>query len=85
MSREALTELLEKRPFCPFRLHTNASRSYDVLNPEAAALTRLVLILGVGWDTGSGTFDHTLQVPICNIVRIEPIEDLALVPEHQRG
>ena len=75
MSPDDLKALLSRRPFLPFRLHVSGSFTYDVTFPEAALLSRSVLVIGVKRDIDSPYFDGPIWVALRHIIQAEPILD----------
>jgi hypothetical protein len=73
MSPEDLKALLSRRPFLPFRLHITGGVTYDITFPEAALLSRSVLVIGVKRDVKSEFFDEPNGVALRHIIQAEPI------------
>ena len=77
MSPEDLHILLSRRPFLPFRLTITGGVTYDITYPEAAMLTRSVLVIGIKRDIESPYWDEPVWVALRHIVSAEPILESA--------
>ncbi len=65
-------DLLEAKPFQPFRIHLSDGSTHDVLNHEAAFVTRNYLEIGLDQD------DDKIpgRLVKCSILHITQIEEL---------
>lgn len=65
MTVQTFRELLDRRPFQPFRLVMSSAESYEVRHPEMAMLTRSDMLVGVDVEDGVPT-----EFKICSLLRI---------------
>ena len=70
-----LEELMQKRPFEPFRVRMSDGRSYEIKHPEMAMLTKAFLIIGVQKQKRGFVFDHTVLCQLVHIVSIEVLNE----------
>src|SRR5437773_12158988 len=54
MRPEEIKELLDAKPFAPFRLHMTDGNSLDITQPDNAIVSRAKIVLGVGSDAATG-------------------------------
>jgi hypothetical protein len=73
MRAEEFKNLLERRPFVPFRLHVTGGHTYDVPHEDFVLLSRSLVTLGAvaGPD---GIFDRVVHVPLIHINQIEMLQ-----------
>jgi hypothetical protein len=74
MTAEDLIELLEERPFTPFRLHLADGRVREIRHPEMAVVSESHIVIGIPRDDGSKVAIRTTFCSIPNIVEVEPFE-----------
>lgn len=75
MTVKTFRELLEARPFKPFRLVMSSGESYEVRHPEMAFLTRTSILVGVDLED-----NIPAEFRICSLLHVatvEPIEGQA--------
>ena len=73
MTVQTFQELLQRRPFQPFRLVMSSGESYEVRHPEMAMLTRTDLLVGVE-EADDGV---PAEFKICSLLHVSAIEPLA--------
>jgi hypothetical protein len=73
MTVQTFRELLNRRPFQPFRLVMSSGQTYDVSHPELAFLTRSDLLIGTG-DTEDGV---PAEFKICSLLHVSSIVPLS--------
>jgi hypothetical protein len=73
MTVRTFQELLQRRPFQPFRLVMSSGESYEVRHPEMAMLTRTDLLVGVE-EADDGV---PAEFKICSLLYVSAIEPLA--------
>ena len=79
MTLQTFRELMQQRPFKPFRLVMSSGQSYEVRHPEMAMLTRTSLLVGTG-DTEEGV---PAEFKICSLLHVTSIEPLTTAPSEQ--
>lgn len=72
MTLQTYRELLNARPFRPFRITLSSGQSYEIRHPEMAWLTRTDLLVGVD-ITEDGV---PAEFRICSLLHITTIEPL---------
>ena len=72
MSASDLIELLRKRPFLPFRIHTTDGKTYDVRHPDQALVLRTRVILPLAADS-EDVADRSEHLALVHIVRLEEL------------
>jgi len=72
MTVQTFRNLLNLRPFKPFRLVMSSGKAYDVRHPEMALLTRHDLLVGVdASDDGVPA-----EFKICSLLHVSAIEPI---------
>ena len=74
MRPEEIKELLDAKPFAPFRLHMTDGNSLDITQPDNAIVSRAKIVLGVGSDAATGIADHIEHCALLHIVRVEELK-----------
>lgn len=74
MRAEDIRDLLQKRPFQPFRIYLTDGKSYDITHPEICFLLQSRLDIGVAADPKTGIPDHSESAALFHIVRIEELK-----------
>lgn len=77
MSPEDILELLERRPFVPFRIHMSDGSSYKVRHPEMAVVMRSTLFLGIAEYPDDRIADRFKFCSLMHINRVESIDGAA--------
>jgi len=77
MSPEALRDVLNRRPFLPFRLHLSDGRHFVISRPELVFIGGSVTIIGLVRNTASEFFDEPVTVANRHITSLEPIIEAA--------
>jgi len=73
MTAEDLIELLEERPFVPWRLRLDDGRSYEIRHPERAIVTPTIVAIGLSSPAnGSRLAERVTHCSIAHIVEAEP-------------
>lgn len=71
MRAEEFREMLDRRPFEPFRLHISSGQHVDVTHPESAIVSRSLVAVGEGGR--GGVADCIVYYNLLHIVKIEPL------------
>jgi hypothetical protein len=72
MRPDAIRELLQRRPFRPFRVYVSDGATYDVAHPEAARVHAMMLIIEVhpaGFTTVRG--QRMAYISLIHVTRVE--------------
>lgn len=79
MTVQTFRDLLNKRPFVPFRLVMSSGEKYEVRHPEMAWLTRTDILVGIDIpdDGVPAEFD------ICSLLHVTSIEPLKAAKGHK--
>jgi hypothetical protein len=76
MTVQTFREMLDRRPFGPFRLVLSSGQSYEIRHPEMALLTRTDLLVGV--DIGEDGVPAELKIlSLLHVTAIEPLSHRA--------
>ncbi len=73
MTVQTFRDLLQQRPFKPFRLIMSSGQSYEVRHPEMAMLTRTDLLVGID-EAEDGI---PAEFKICSLLHVTAIEPIA--------
>jgi hypothetical protein len=73
MTVQTFRELLNQRPFRPFRLIMSSGESYEVRHPEMALLTRTSILIG----TEVADDGVPAEFRICSLLHVATIEPLS--------
>ena len=72
MTLQTFRNLLQQRPFRPFRLVMSSGQTYEVRHPEMALLTRTDLL--VGTDVADDGVPAEFRIcPLLHVTAIEPL------------
>jgi hypothetical protein len=76
MRAEEFKQLLEQRPFVPFRIFVTGGSTYDILHEDFVIVARSLVTIGavVGPD---GIVDRIVHVPLIHINKIEMLQPAA--------
>ena len=74
MRAEDMQEILEARPFKPFRLHLTDGEAFDITHPELVMQTRSKLIVDLPPRQGSRIVEHVEHCALMHVVRVEELE-----------
>ena len=74
MTVRTVKNLLEHRPFQPFRVVMSSGERYAVRHPEMALLTRRTLYIGTGPDEDNIP-DEAAMCSLLHITAVEPIKN----------
>ncbi len=77
MSPESLREMLERRPFLPFRLHLSDGRHFVISRPELVFIGGSMPVIGLVRDVASEFWDEPVTVANRHITGLEPIVEAA--------
>ncbi len=72
MTVQTFRELLNQRPFRPFRLVMSSGQTYEVRHPEMAMLTRTDILVG----TDVAEDGVPAEFKICSLLHVTAIEPL---------
>lgn len=73
MTVKTFRELLNQRPFRPFRLVMSSGQTYEVRHPEMALLTRTDILVG----TDVAEDGIPAEFKICSLLHVTAIEPLS--------
>ena len=74
MRLEEVQQLLQARPFRPFRLHLSNGRSHEVRHPELAVAGRTTMFIGKpAPDLPEPAYDDFAIVTLLHINDVEPL------------
>lgn len=72
--REKLLELLQYRPFQPFRVYLTNGNVHTVRHPEQALLTAAFVLIGIPENDQPGpAVSDTIFVALPHVVKLEPL------------
>lgn len=71
MTVQTFRELLDRRPFKPFRLIMSSGQTYEVRHPEMALLTRSDMLVGTNVEDGVPA-----EFRICSLLHVATIEPI---------
>jgi hypothetical protein len=71
MTVQTFRELLDQRPFKPFRLVMSSGQSYEVRHPEMALLTRSDMLVGTNVEDGVPA-----EFKICALLHVATVEPI---------
>jgi hypothetical protein len=75
MRPEDIRELLQHKPFQPFRLTLTDGRMYEVRHPEMAMVGRSAVAIGLpASNDPTPIYDRLVTVSLLHIMQIEPSE-----------
>ena len=77
MSPEALRDVLNRRPFLPFRLHLSDGRHFVISRPELVFIGGSMTVIGLVRDVASEFWDEPVTVANRHITSLEPIVEAA--------
>lgn len=77
MSPEALRDMLNRRPFLPFRLHLSDGRHFVISRPELAFIGGSMTVIGIVRNVASEFWDEPVTVANRHITSLEPIIEAA--------
>jgi hypothetical protein len=80
MTVQTFRDLLQQRPFKPFRLVMSSGTTYEVRHPETAYLTRTALLVGI--DEADDGIPADFR--ICSLLHVAAVEPLSVAPS-ERG
>ena len=72
MTVKSLRDILNQRPFRPFRLVMSSGQSYDVRQRKMAFLTLADILVGIG-EAEEGVPDAFRICPLVKIAAVEPL------------
>ncbi len=72
MTAQNFRDLLNERPFKPFRLVMSSGQTYEVRHPEMALLTRTSMLVGIGDPDDSIPADFK----ICSLLHVTSVEPI---------
>ncbi len=74
MTSEEFKDLLDTRPFVPFRVHMTDGKSFDILHPDFVWVFRNRFDLAFLADATKGIVDHVERCFFLHVVRIEELQ-----------
>jgi len=73
MRAEDFRDLLDARPFVPFRIHMSDGKTYDIQHPELLFVLRSRIIIGIPPDQNGGIPDRVEHCSLLHVVRVEEL------------
>jgi len=73
MTPQDITQLLERSPFVPFRLHLTNGQTFEVRHPDFVWVFRSRLELAVPAPGNSKIMDRAEPIALLHIARIEEL------------
>jgi hypothetical protein len=67
-----LKQLLDKRPFRPFRITMSSGESYEVRHPEMALVTKPEILVGIDVEEGVPA-----DFKMCSLLHVTAVEPLS--------
>lgn len=77
MRSEDVRELVEARPFNPFRIHLSNGRKFDIRHPEFIWVLRSRVVIAVPDKKTRGLIDRLEHCSLLHIASIEELESKA--------
>ncbi len=75
MTVQTFRDLLQERPFRPFRIVMSSGQSYEVRHPEMAMLLRTDILVGIDVEDG---FPSRFKIcSMLHVTAVEPLESAA--------
>ncbi len=72
MTVQTFRNLLEERPFKPFRLVMSSGKSYEVCHPEMAFVTKTDILVGIDIEDDG----VPAEFKICSMLHVTAVEPL---------
>jgi hypothetical protein len=69
---EEIRELLDARPFEPFRIHLSDGSAFDVKHPEMVLVARTHLDIGVAGDPEQKIAERIVRCALLHVVKLDP-------------
>ena len=85
MAPSEILQVLQQRPFEPFRLHLSDGSSYDVRSPELCMVGVSAVIIGLTKNAGDALFERTVRLDPYHVTRVEPLPALSAKGNGQTG
>lgn len=76
MTTQTFRDLLQHRPFKPFRILMSSGKAYEVRHPEMAFLTRSDILVGID-EADDGI---PAEFKICSLLHVTAVEPIASSP-----
>lgn len=74
MRPKDILDLIQQRPFEPFRLYLSDDAVFEVRHPELAMVGRSTVTIGIpSKDSDEPVYDHLVRCAHVHITRTEPI------------
>jgi hypothetical protein len=74
MTPKDILDLIQQRPFEPFRLYLSDGAVFEVRHPELAMVGRSTVTVGIpSKDSQEPVYDHLVKCTLVHITRTEPI------------
>jgi hypothetical protein len=77
MTVQTFRDLLNTRPFRPFRLVMSSGQDYEVRHPEMAMLTKTDILVGLDEDEEMHVPSRFKICSLLHVTAVEPIESAA--------
>jgi hypothetical protein len=75
MTVQTFRDLLQERPFRPFRIVMSSGQAYEVRHPEMAMLLRTDILVGIDEEDG---FPSRFKIcSMLHVTAVEPLESAA--------
>lgn len=72
MKPEDIKQLLNAKPFVPFRLHLSDGSAYDITHPDLVLLSKSAVDVGVSLDPASGIAERIVRCALMHVVKLDP-------------
>ena len=76
MNPQHIKDMLDRRPFVPFRVVTSSGQSYDIRHPEMALVTKNTLFVGIN-SAGDTIPEDGKIVSILHVTGLEALQQVA--------
>jgi hypothetical protein len=73
MRAEDIKELLETKPFRPFRIFMTDGKTYDIPHPDFVWVLKSRFLVGMDGDTKNGIPDRADHCSLLHVVRVEEL------------
>ncbi len=80
MTVQTFRNLLNERPFRPFRLVMSSGQTYEVRHPEMAMLTRTDILVGID-EADDGIPAEFKICSLSHLTAVEPVSSTATGPK----
>src|SRR6266849_1548404 len=75
MAPQELRDVLQRRPYEPFRLVMTDGIGYDILHPELLMVGQRSAVVGLTGEPGQMFYERTVKVDLLHVIRLEPLQN----------